>query len=414
MTATATLPSQWRSGNIRRFAQMKSGHTPSRSNPEFWEQTDIPWFTLADVWQLRNGKQIFLGETANKISELGLANSAAELLPVGTVVLSRTASVGFSGIMPTPMATSQDFWNWICGPELLPEYLNYQFKSMSAEFKSLNMGSTHQTIYQKDAAKLQIIVPPLDEQRAIVTYLDRETARIDLLIEEQRRLIAMLRERRSAVIASSLEPRDSWSPCRVKHFGETSLGKMLDAGRADRDGDAPRPYVRAADVRADGSVNLVNLNEMPFSAAEMESFDLRVGDILLIEGGATVGRPGFVFEAAPGIAFQKTVNRLRVGRATHSRFVYWSMLRLYESGYYAKHYGAVSFVHLTGEKLREIEIWFPSLDEQQAIAVKLDMESVKVNETIAETERFIELARERRTALITAAVTGQIDVREMV
>ena len=413
MTATGTLPSGWRSGNIRRFAQMKSGHTPSRSNSEFWEKTDIPWFTLADVWQLRNGKQIFLGETASKISELGLANSAAELLPVGTVVLSRTASVGFSGIMPTPMATSQDFWNWICGPELLPEYLNYQFKSMSAEFKSLNMGSTHQTIYQKDAAKLQIIVPPLDEQRAIVNCLDQETARIDLLIEEQQRLIAMLRERRLAVISSSLKPLESWSLYRVKHFGETSLGKKLDAGRADRDGDERKPYVRAADVRADGSVNLVNLNEMPFSVAELQSFDLRAGDVLLIEGGATVGRPGFIYESAPGTAFQMTVNRLRVGPATDPRFVYWSMLQLYESGYYASHYGSVSFVHLTGEKLREIKLRFPSLDEQQAIAAKLDMETAKINETIVETERFIELALERRTALITAAVTGQIDVREM-
>ena len=116
MTPTATVPSHWESGNIRRFAQMKSGHTPSRSVSAYWENTDIPWFTLADVWQLRDGKQIYLGDTVNKINELGLANSAAELLPACTVVLSRTASVGYSGIMPRPMATSQDFWNWLCGP----------------------------------------------------------------------------------------------------------------------------------------------------------------------------------------------------------------------------------------------------------------------------------------------------------
>ena len=67
---------------------MKTGHTPSRSVPEYWENTTIPWFTLADVWQLRNGQQVYLGETANKISTLGLENSAADLLPVGTVVLS--------------------------------------------------------------------------------------------------------------------------------------------------------------------------------------------------------------------------------------------------------------------------------------------------------------------------------------
>ncbi|MDV6259658.1 restriction endonuclease subunit S, partial [Rhodococcus ruber] len=118
MTPIRDIPSHWESGNIRRFAQMKSGHTPSRSVQDFWENTDIPWFTLADVWQLRDGKQIYLGDTANKINELGLANSAAELLPAGTVVLSRTASVGFSGIMPRPMATSEVFSVTACVLEL--------------------------------------------------------------------------------------------------------------------------------------------------------------------------------------------------------------------------------------------------------------------------------------------------------
>jgi type I restriction enzyme S subunit len=262
-------------------------------------------------------------------------------------------------------------------------------------------------------ARIPMPLPQLEEQRAIADYLDRETARIGTLIEEQQRLIEMLRERRAAVISSALAPTDSWVRRRIKHIGETSLGKMLDAGRAVRDGDQPRPYVRAADVRADGSVNLVDLNEMPFSDAEMKVFDLRAGDVLLIEGGATVGRPGFMFESTPGIAFQKTVNRLRVGPQMDSRFVYWSMLRLYESAYYANHYGAVSFVHLTGEKLREIELRLPPLDEQRATAAYIDEQTAKIDTLTEETERFIQLARERRAALITAVVTGQIDVREM-
>ncbi len=261
---------------------------------------------------------------------------------------------------------------------------------------------------------LPIPMPLLKDQRAIADYLDRETARVDTLIEEQQRLIEILLERRAAVISTALTPTDSWARRRIKHIGETSLGKMLDAGRVVRDGDEPRPYVRAADVRADGSVNLVDLNEMPFSEAEMSVFDLRAGDVLLIEGGATVGRPGFLWEPAPGIAFQKTVNRLRVGPQVDARFVYWSMLRLYESAHYANHYGAVSFVHLTGEKLREIELHLPSVDEQRAIVAYLDEQTAKIGALIAETDRFIDLSRERRSALVTAAVTGQIDVRGMV
>ena len=156
------VPQHWECANLRRFAKMRTGHTPSRNEPDYWNECCIPWFTLADVWQLRDEKQKHLGETKEMISELGLANSAAELLPAGTVVFSRTASIGFSGIMPSPMATTQDFWNWICGPKLEPEYLLLLFRAMRQEFARLISGSTHKTVYQPDAASLRICVPPLE------------------------------------------------------------------------------------------------------------------------------------------------------------------------------------------------------------------------------------------------------------
>ena len=110
-------------GKIRYFAKLESGHTPSRNKPAFWENCTIPWFTLADVWKIRSGSTRFVHETKEKVSALGLANSSARLLPAGTVILSRTASVGYSAILGKPMATTQDFANWICRDKLQPEYL---------------------------------------------------------------------------------------------------------------------------------------------------------------------------------------------------------------------------------------------------------------------------------------------------
>ena len=146
------VPEHWEVGNIQRYAEMKSGHTPSRQHLDYWEDCDIPWFTLSDVWQLRDGRATYLYKTCELISHVGIANSAAELLPAGSVILSRTASIGFSGIMPVPMATSQDFWNWVCGPKLTPKYLLLTFRSMHSEFNRLMRGSTHRTIYEASAA----------------------------------------------------------------------------------------------------------------------------------------------------------------------------------------------------------------------------------------------------------------------
>lgn len=103
------IPAHWAVKRTKFAARLRSGHTPSRQHPEYWQDATIPWFGLADVWQIRDSPVEYVTQTNEKISQLGLANSAARLLPQGTVILSRTASVGFSAIMGVDMATTQDF-----------------------------------------------------------------------------------------------------------------------------------------------------------------------------------------------------------------------------------------------------------------------------------------------------------------
>lgn len=198
------VPSHWRVGKIQNFARRESGHTPSRQHPEWWENCTIPWFSLADVWQLRTGNVKYVYETKELVSELGLANSSARLLPAGTVMLSRTASVGYSAIMGCAMATTQDFINWVCKSELAPEFLLYVLRGMKSEFDRLMIGSTHQTIYMPDVARLMMGLPPLAEQGEIVAFLDAETSRLDALTAEAVRAIDLLKERRSALIAAAV------------------------------------------------------------------------------------------------------------------------------------------------------------------------------------------------------------------
>lgn len=403
------LPSHWRNTALRWLADIYAGGTPNKENLAFWTDGTIPWLNSGSVndWSIT--------EPSALITEEALASSSARWVPAQSVVIGLAGqgrTKGTAARLEFEATTNQSMAAIIPSAALHYRFLHYWLVANYQSIRNLAGGDKRDGLNLQHIGSMQVVVPHLREQYAIADYLDRETARVDTLIEEQQRLIEMLRERREAVISSSLHPNEDWARRRVKHLGETSLGKMLDAGRAARDGDEPRPYVRAADVRADGSVNLIDLNEMPFSEYEMATFDLRAGDILLIEGGATVGRPGYLWESAPGIAFQKTVNRLRVGPKANARFVYWSMLHLYESAHYANHFGAVSFVHLTGEKLREIELHLPDADEQRSIAACLDEQTAKIDTLIAEAERFIDLSLERRAALITAAVTGQIDVRE--
>jgi len=209
------VPEHWNAPKARYVAKLESGHTPSRNKPEYWKDCYIPWVSLSDVWQLRDGKQKYISKTKELISNLGLENSAARLLPQGTVILSRTASVGFSGIMNTEMATTQDFANWVCSDDLFPEFLLFCFWAMKGEFNRLMMGSTHKTIYMPDIKELYIPLPPLNEQRLINQYLNDHLPKYDALQDEARHAVERLQERRTALISAAvtgkIDVRD-WQP----------------------------------------------------------------------------------------------------------------------------------------------------------------------------------------------------------
>jgi len=147
----------------------------------------------------------YIETTTNQLSDQGIANSSARLLPARTVVLSRDATVGRTAIMKVPMATSQHFAAWVCGPRLDPEYLWTLFTdAMQPYFASFQNGSTIRTIGMGDIAAFRIPLPPLDEQRRIVEYLDEQTAKIDALIAEAEQFIEVSRERRAALITAAV------------------------------------------------------------------------------------------------------------------------------------------------------------------------------------------------------------------
>lgn len=156
------------------LARLESGHIPSRRHPEWWNG-NIPWLAIADIREL-HGQYAY--ETAETINELGLANSSARMLPVSTVCVSRTASIGFVTILGRPMATSQSFCNWICNPEKLdPEFLMYAFMASQDHLYELGSGAVYKTIYMPTIEAFHVCAPEIDEQRRIArTLRDRLTA----------------------------------------------------------------------------------------------------------------------------------------------------------------------------------------------------------------------------------------------
>ena len=198
------VPEQWNVVQVRHVATLGSGHTPSRSRPDWWEDCYIPWFTLADIWQVRREGRRFVTETEEKVSDLGVANSSAVVHPAGSVMLSRTASVGFPAIMGCDMATSQDFAVWRCGSRVVNEYLYLVLLGMKQELSRLMIGSTHKTIYMPDIEAFRMPLPSEEQQKLIVQYVGDELQRFDTLVAKTQRSIDLLRERRAAFITAAV------------------------------------------------------------------------------------------------------------------------------------------------------------------------------------------------------------------
>jgi type I restriction enzyme S subunit len=189
---------------LKFVAQPGSGHTPSRTHLEYWLDCDVPWISLFDVGEMRSPGRETIVETSQNISALGIANSSACIHPAGTVVLSRTASLGCVAIMGVDMAVSQHFITWTCGPTLLPEYLLYLLRSMDQHFDALAVGTTNRTIFMPDLRGLRIPRPPVDEQREIVAAIRAVNTRALGVLDALEQQASLLAERRQALISAAV------------------------------------------------------------------------------------------------------------------------------------------------------------------------------------------------------------------
>jgi type I restriction enzyme S subunit len=196
------IPAHWDVERIKWAAQMVSGHTPDKKVDFYWQGGNIPWVSLADTSQLREVD--YIATTAVMTTSAGIANSSAHVLPEGTVVFSRDATIGLCAITRGGMAVSQHFIGWVCGSRLRPEYLLFVLRSMTQHLERLTMGATVRTIGMPDVKSLVTPIPPLDEQDRIVREVLSARTGIDTLIDKIRDAIDRLKELRAALISAAV------------------------------------------------------------------------------------------------------------------------------------------------------------------------------------------------------------------
>ncbi len=272
-------------------------------------------------------------------------------------------------------------------------------------------------------------LPSMAEQRQIVRYLEAMTAKINKLIRAKKKQVALLQEQKQAIINQAVtkgldphaEMKDSgidwlgpipkhWLVQRLSLRYYVQLGKMLDTKKIL--GHSLVPYLRNQDVQW-GRINVENLPSMDIPTEERTRFSLQLNDLLVCEGGE-IGRCAIWNHEIP-CYYQKALIRLRPRNEKKDFVRFLENLTFAATGINAFSYqtGKSTIAHLPAEKLAAFRFAFPPLDEQIAIVKFLDERCETIDRIILQTEREINLVTEYKNSLISSAVTGQIDLRNI-
>ena len=420
------VPESWERRKIAHaFEFVGSGTTPPTDQQVWYSDTGIPWITTGEL------RESVIIKTSKYVTTKALeAFSTLRLYPVGSLAIAMYgATIGRLGILGTPATTNQACCVLSGEVSLRIRFVYYwllAFKQPIIELFAAGGGQPN--INQEVIASLRVPAPNLAEQIAIATALDRETTRIDALIAKKTRFIELLKEKRSALITHAVtkgldptvkmknsgvewigEVPEHWDVRRVKHLYSARLGKMIQP-QPKSDEDVLVPYHRAQTVQWE-RVEYDQVESMWASPAEVVAYSLEEGDLLICEGGDVCRAAIFNQVERERVIFQNSIHRVRPLDGNQPEWLLRLMQLVRSSGWIDVLCNKNTIVHFTSDKLASLECPHPPPFAQVAILCSLRRETVHIDALIAKVQRSIDLLKERRSAFITAAVTGQIDLQ---
>ncbi|WP_124280807.1 restriction endonuclease subunit S [Streptomyces sp. ADI97-07] len=290
-----------------------------------------------------------------------------------------------------------------------PRFLGYFMLGTEGQDQLLQgaVGGTKIQLALDDIRGLRIPVPPVEQQQRIAAHLDRELAKIDTLIAAQVRAVGFLRERRGAVVDLLLDEAGEYGKVPLRYVaGDITVGIVVQPSRWYVDNGVPAlrgVNVRPARIVLDDLVFISDEGHRHYSKSQLSA-----GDVVVVRTGQS-GAAAAIPEALDG------ANAIDLLVIKPGNRLLGSYLEMVLNAPATRQRSSVEVVgsiqgHLNVAALRALTIPVPPVDKQQEMTDRWREQAEEIDTLIAKTERHIELAKDRRIALITAAVAGQIDI----
>jgi len=314
-------------------------------------------------------------------------------------------------------------------------YILYVFSSLYSKrvnYRHINQTTGIQNINSSSYLCEHIYCSDFKEQSTIANFLDRETTRIDSLIKEKENFIALLKEKRQALISHTvtkgLDPTvkmkdsgvewlgdvpDHWGISRIKYTGRCQNGINIGAESFGYG----FPFVSYSDVYKNFTLPVKVLGLVDSSKSDRKSYSVINNDIFFTRTSETIEEIGFSSVCESEIedaCFAGFLIRFRPEKdSLFSGFSKYYFRNEKLRAFFVKEMNLITRASLSQDLLKKMPVLLPNLSEQKSIATYLDKQTTKIDLLVKETKTSIELLKEHRTALISAAVTGKIDVRHL-
>ncbi|EAK3561403.1 restriction endonuclease subunit S [Campylobacter upsaliensis] len=284
-------------------------------------------------------------------------------------------------------------------------------------------GSAQPNISTKEVGNFKIPLPPLQEQKEIAEFLDKKCEKIQNYIDKKQKLITLLQEKKQAlineVVTKGLNPNiefknsgiaylglipHHWEVKKLKYVGKVVLGKMLY--NEHQKGYSHCYYLKSKNLQW-LNVEVSQIEKMWFSEYEKSLYRIKKDDLLVSEGGE-VGKTCIWNNELAECYIQNSVHKITLNKFNNAKFFLYLFFTYGKLGVFDSVVSRVSIAHLVLEKLINVDMVVPPLQEQKEIAEFLDKKCEKINSAIEKTKRQIKLIKEYKNTLINEAVCGRV------
>jgi len=399
----------WQKKTLGAVCEVMNGGTPKTGVPEYWDGSHL-WITPAEM-----GKRLspYVGDTERKITDLGLRNSSAQMLPRNSVILSSRAPIGHLVINTEPMATNQGCKGLIPGSQIQHKFLYYYLGSVVDLLNSLGTGATFKELSGRKLKEITIPVPPLPEQHRIVGILDEAFEGIATAKENAEKNLQNARALFESHLQSVFTQRGKgWVEHKLK-----SITTKIGSGATPRGGEESYKSKGISLIRS------LNVHDLGFrypklaflddaQANELSNVEVQPRDVLLNITGASVARCCLVPEDVLPARVNQHVSIIRpIADELHAEFLQYLLIskpykdQLLQTG----EEGGSTRQAITKAQIEDFSVEYPAvLNEQKTIVAKLDAMLAETQRLGSLYERKLAALEALKKSLLHQAFTGKL------